>query len=90
MADEKQTEEFVQKFGPKSPSHSEDSDRELAQAMSDPNLKIKPVPEDFVPGGPDSTAEKSNPPKKEQHGKSHGHAGAASPIGFTGTAKRSS
>lgn len=72
MADEKQTEEFVQKFGPKSPSHAEDSDRELAQAMSDPNLKIKPVPEDFVPGDPDSTAEKSNPPKKEQHGKSHG------------------
>ena len=51
MADEKQTEEFVQKFGPKSSAHAEESDRELAQAMSDLDLKIKPVPEDFVPGG---------------------------------------
>ena len=51
MADEKQTEEFVQKFGPKSSAHAEESDQELAQAMSDLDLKIKPVPEDFVPGG---------------------------------------
>ena len=51
MADEKQTEEFVQKFGPKSSAHAEESARELAQAMSDLDLKIKPVPEDFVPGG---------------------------------------
>lgn len=51
MADEKQTEEFVQKFGPKSSAHAEESDQELAHALSDLDLKIKPVPEDFVPGG---------------------------------------
>lgn len=51
MADEKQTEEFVQKFGPKSSAHAEESDQELAHALSDLVLKIKPVPEDFVPGG---------------------------------------
>ena len=88
MADEKQTEEFVQKFGPKSSAHAEESDQELAHALSDLDLKIKPVPEDFVPGGyaaSQETVDRIRPSgleipvdesilkKKEQHGKSHGH-----------------
>lgn len=87
MADEKQTEEFVQKFGPKSSSRAEDSDQELAQALADPELKIKPVPEDFIPGasaassntaeigstGPGAPVGEGAPRRKERPDSSHVH-----------------